>query len=217
MSTPSLGEECESWTINKAECWRINAFQLWCWRRLLSVPWIARSNCQSQRKSALNIHWKYWCWSWSSNTWPPDAKSQLFGKEPDAGKDWEQKEEKVIEDEMVDGITDSKNISLSKPREIVNNREAWHAAVHGVTKSQTLLSDWTATLKIMKVTHSLQSVLKHVKKSQCSSSVLLVPSPSPYSPSPCRTLRYRMWTPWTIFLYTVSMIFKPIPNIYAHI
>ena len=56
--------------------------------------------------------------------WPPNVKSWLIGKEPDAGKDWEQKEEKVIEDEMVDGITDSKNMSLSKPREIVNNREA---------------------------------------------------------------------------------------------
>ena len=69
--------------------------------------------------------------------WPPNVKSWLTGKEPDAGKDWEQKEEKVIEDEMVDGITDSKNMSLSKPREIVNDREAWHAAVHGVTESDT--------------------------------------------------------------------------------
>ena len=149
--------------------------------------------------------------------WPRDAKAQNIGQDPETGNNWGQEEKGETEDEMVDGITDSMDMSLNKLQEIVKDRVAWYAAVHGFTKSQTLLSDWTATLKIMKVTHSLQSVLKHVKKSQCSSSVLLVPSPSPYSPSPCRALRYRMWTPWTIFLYTVSMIFKPIPNIYAHI
>ena len=55
---------CESWTIKKAECWRINAFELWCWRRLLRVPWSARRSKQSiLKKSTLNIHWKYWGWS----------------------------------------------------------------------------------------------------------------------------------------------------------
>ena len=64
---------CENWTIKKAEHWRIDAFELWCWRRLLRVPWAARrSTSHSNRKSVLNIHWKDWCWSWSSNalaTW----------------------------------------------------------------------------------------------------------------------------------------------------
>ena len=60
---------CESWTIKKAECWRIDAFELWCWIRLLRAPWTARRSNQSiLRKSVLNIHWKDWCWSWSSNT-----------------------------------------------------------------------------------------------------------------------------------------------------
>ena len=60
---------CESWTIKEAEHQRIDAFELWCWRRLLRIPWTARrSNSPSKRKSVLNIHWKDWCWSWNSNT-----------------------------------------------------------------------------------------------------------------------------------------------------
>ena len=59
---------CESWTHKKAECWRTDAFELWCWRRLLRVPWTARRSIQSILKaSTLNIHWKDWCWSWNSN------------------------------------------------------------------------------------------------------------------------------------------------------
>ena len=65
--------KCESWTIKKAEHWKIDAFELWCWRRFLRVPWTARRSNQSiLRKSVLNIHWKDWCWSWNSNmpaTW----------------------------------------------------------------------------------------------------------------------------------------------------
>ena len=60
---------CESWTIKKTECWRIDAFELWCWRRLLRVPWTARRSNQSiLRRSVLDVHWKDWCWSWNSNT-----------------------------------------------------------------------------------------------------------------------------------------------------
>ena len=60
---------CDSWTIKKTECRRINAFELWCWRRLLKVPWqLGDPNILPQRKSVLNIHWKDWCWSWNSNT-----------------------------------------------------------------------------------------------------------------------------------------------------
>ena len=60
---------CESCTMKKAKCWRTDAFELWCWRRLLTVPWIARRSNQSiLSKSTLNIHWREWCWSWSSNT-----------------------------------------------------------------------------------------------------------------------------------------------------
>ena len=74
--------------------------------------------------------------------WPPDAKSQLIGKDSDSGKDWRQKKW-VAEDEMLDSITDSMDVNLSKLWEIVKDRGAWHAAVHGVTKGQTWLSDWT--------------------------------------------------------------------------
>ena len=66
---PVVMFECESWTIKKAERWRIGAFELWCWRRLLRVPWTARRSNQSILKEiSLNIHWKDWCWSWNSNT-----------------------------------------------------------------------------------------------------------------------------------------------------
>ena len=90
---------CESCTIKKAEHWRIDASGLWCWRRLLRVPWTARRSNQP----ILN-----WPWTFIGRThakapiiWPPDAKNWLIGKDPDAGKDWRQKEKRVAEYEMV--------------------------------------------------------------------------------------------------------------------
>ena len=69
MVSPVVMYGCESWTIKKAEHQRLDAFELWCWRRLLRVPWTTRRSNQSiLKESILNIHWKYWCWSWSSNT-----------------------------------------------------------------------------------------------------------------------------------------------------
>ena len=102
MVFPVVMYGCESWTVKKAECWRIDAFELWCWRRLLRVPWTARRSNQSiQRKSVLNIHWKDWCWTEAPILCPPDAKNWLIGKDPDAGKDWRQEEKGMTEDEMV--------------------------------------------------------------------------------------------------------------------
>ena len=68
MVFPVVMYGCESWTVKKAECQRIDAFELWCWRRLLRVPWTAGRSNQSILKEILNIHWKDWCWSWNSNT-----------------------------------------------------------------------------------------------------------------------------------------------------
>ena len=69
MVLPIVMYECESWTIKKAECWRIDSFELWCWRRLLRVPWTARRSNQSILKEVSpRFHWKDWCWSWNSNT-----------------------------------------------------------------------------------------------------------------------------------------------------
>ena len=92
----------ESWTIKKAEHWRIDAFELWCWRRLLRVPWAARRSNQSiLKESVLNINWKDWCWSWNSNTLATWCEELTHWKDPDAGKDWGKEEKRMTEDEMV--------------------------------------------------------------------------------------------------------------------
>ena len=97
MVFPLVMYGCESWTIKKAECRRIDAFELWCWRRLLRVPWIARRSNQSILKEiSLGCSLE----GLMSN-WPPQVKNWLIGKDRDAGKDWRQEEKEMTEDEMV--------------------------------------------------------------------------------------------------------------------
>ena len=90
---------CESWIIKKAEHWRIDAFELWCWRRLLRVPWTARRSNQSILK--ISPEYSLDAEAEAPILWPPDAKNWLIWKDPDAGKDWRQEDKGTTEDEMV--------------------------------------------------------------------------------------------------------------------
>ena len=114
MVLPVVMYGCESLTRKKAECQRINAFEMWCWRILLRVPWTARISCQS----ILNIHWKNWCWN--SNTLATWCKKLTYLKRPWCWERWRWEEKGMTEDEMADSM----DMSVSKLQELVIDREA---------------------------------------------------------------------------------------------
>ena len=169
MVFPVVINACESWSIKKAERRRIDAFELWCWRRLLKVPWTARRANQSILKEispeysleGLMLKLKFQCFG--HLMWRADSleRTLMLGKIEGRRRRGRQRMR------WLDGITNSMDIGLGGFQELVMDRKAWRAEVHGVTKSRTWLSDWTEQFWKMEPAPSLSRTLGHPSWDKC--------------------------------------------------
>ena len=157
---------CESWTVKKAAHWRIDAFELWCWRTLLRVPWTARRSNQSILKE---INWifigKTDAEAEAPIFWPPDVKSQLIGKDLDAEKDWRQEEKGTTEDEMVGW---HRRLNGHEFKQTLGNSEGQGSLVccsPWVSNSQMWLRKWTTTTAVGQSYPSAENILEVARKS----------------------------------------------------